>query len=143
MNNYFADSGYWIALITPGDEFHSLATEYDTLLESQNDRIVTTQLVLNETLAPRSGSSAGLRRAAIDLIDRITQDPRVSIIQQSPGQFDEAFAMFRTVANDKEWSITDCASFLLMQRLSITNALTGDHHFSQAGFTVLLRPART
>ncbi|MCY3691185.1 MAG: nucleic acid-binding protein [Chloroflexota bacterium] len=102
MNDYFADSGYWIALITPGDEFHSLATEYDALLQSQNDRIVTTQLVLNETLAPRSGSSAGLRRAAVDLIDRIIQDPRVSIIPQSPEQFDEAFAMFRTVADDKE-----------------------------------------
>ena len=143
MNDYFADSGYWIALITPGDEFHALAVEYDALLEAQNDRIVTTQLALNEVLAPRSGSTAQLRRAAIELIDRITQDTRVSIVPQSPEQFAEAFAMFRTVADDKEWSITDCASFLVMQQLSITNALTSDHHFRQAGFTVLLRQVRT
>ncbi len=143
MNDYFADSGYWIALITPDDEFHALAMEYGALLEAQGDRIVTTQLVLNEALAPRSGTSAQMRRAIIDLIDRIIQDPRVSIIRQSSEQFDEAFAMFRTVANDKEWSITDCASFLLMRRLNIADALTGDHHFRQAGFTVLLEPTRT
>ena len=142
MNDYFADSGYWIALITPDDEFHVLAMEYDALLEGQGDRIVTTQLALNEALAPRSRSTAQMRRAAIELIDRITQDRRVSIIPQSPEQFDEAFAIFRTVANDKEWSITDCASFLVMRRLNIANALTGDHHFRQAGFTVLLRQVR-
>ena len=139
MNDYFADSGYWIALITPGDEFHALAVEYDALLEVQNGRIVTTQLALNEVLAPRSGSTAQMRRAAIELVDRITQDPRVSIVAQSPEQFAEAFDMFRTVANDKEWSITDCASFLVMRRLRIRNALTSDHHFEQAGFDVYLR----
>ncbi len=139
MNDYFADSGYWIALITPDDEFHVLAMEYDALLEGQGDRIVTTQLALNEALAPRSGSIAQMRRAAIELIDRITQDRRVSIIPQSPEQFAEAFDIFRTVTNDKEWSITDCASFQLMWRLQIRSALTSDHHFEQAGFDVFLR----
>ena len=143
MNDYFADSGYWIALIAPDDEFHVLALEYDALMEAQDDRIVTTQMALNEALAPRSGSTAQMRRGVVDLIDRITQDPRVSIIPQSAEQFAEAFSLFRNVADDKEWSITDCASFLVMQRLSITNALTGDHHFTQAGFTVLLRQVRT
>lgn len=139
MNDYFADSSYWIALITPSDEFHALAAEYDALLEIQNDRIVTTQLALNEVLAPRSGSTAQMRRASIALIDRITQDPRISIVAQSPEQFAEAFDMFRTVAVDKEWSITDCASFQVMLRLQIRNALTSDHHFEQAGFDVFLR----
>ena len=139
MNDYFADSSYWIALITPDDEFHVLAMEYGALLEAQGDRIVTTQLALNEALAPRSGTSAQMRRAVIDLIDRIIQDPRVSIIPQSSEQFDEAFILFRTVADDKTWSITDCASFQVMWRLQIRNALTGDHHFEQAGFDLFLR----
>ena len=139
MNDYFADASYWIARIDPGDDFHRQATEYEAAIQSENGRIVTTQLVLNEVLAPRGGSTAQMRRAAIELIDRITQDPRVSIVPQSPEQFAEAFNTFRTVANDKEWSITDCASFQVTWRLQIQKALTSDHHFEQAGFDVYLR----
>ena len=138
MNHYFADASYWIVRIDPGDEFHRKATECTAVIQSENGRIVTTQLVLNEVLAPRSGTSAQIRRAAVNLIDRITQDPQVSIIPQSPEQFDEAFGLFRTVVNDKEWSITDCASFLVMRQLGIREALTNDRHFEQYGFVILL-----
>ena len=40
---------------------------------------------------------------------------------------------------DKEWSITDCASFLVMQERGITEALTSDRHFEQTGYIALLR----
>jgi predicted nucleic acid-binding protein len=40
---------------------------------------------------------------------------------------------------DKGWSLTDCTSFLIMGDEGINDALTGDHHFEQAGFNVLLR----
>ena len=43
------------------------------------------------------------------------------------------------LAVDKEWSLTDCTSFVVMQEEGLTDALTTDHHFEQAGFTVLLR----
>jgi hypothetical protein len=39
---------------------------------------------------------------------------------------------------DKEWSLTDCISFVVMEREGLTDALTGDRHFEQAGFKVLL-----
>lgn len=42
---------------------------------------------------------------------------------------------------DKEWSLTDCLSMLVCQRLNITDILTSDHHFTQAGFKRLLTPA--
>ena len=143
MSDYFADAGYWFALVDEDDEFHVPATEYAAQMEMRNDRIFTTHLVLNEVLNPRSGTTAQRRQDAIALIDWINQNRQVDIIPQSPEQFEEALAMLRNVVNDKEWSITDCASFLIMQRLNITNALTGDHHFRQAGFTVLLKPAGT
>jgi hypothetical protein len=40
---------------------------------------------------------------------------------------------------DKEWSLTDCTSFVVMQQERLTDALTTDHHFEQAGFRALLR----
>ena len=132
----FADSGYWIALITPDDDLHEKATELQTLLA--NRRIVTTQLVLNEVLNPRSGTTRQRRQATVDLVERIGRNPRISVAPQTPEQFEEAFGRFRQRL-DKEWSITDCASFLLMERLRIRQALTGDHHFAQAGFFVMLR----
>ena len=143
MSDYFADASYWFALIDDDDEFHTAATEYATLLELRNDRIVTTQLVLNEVLNPRGGSTAQQRRAIIALIDRIRQSPQVDIIPQSAEQFEEALALLRTVVNDKEWSITDCASFVAMRQSNISDALTSDRHFTQAGFTVILNQART
>lgn len=41
--------------------------------------------------------------------------------------------------SDKSWSLTDCASFLIMEALAIEAALTHDQYFAQAGFQVLLR----
>jgi predicted nucleic acid-binding protein len=40
---------------------------------------------------------------------------------------------------DKEWSLTDCVSFITMQEHGLAEALTGDHHFEQAGFVALLK----
>jgi predicted nucleic acid-binding protein len=38
---------------------------------------------------------------------------------------------------DKEWDWVDCTSFELMERRGIRDALSLDHHFTQAGFTRL------
>lgn len=136
MTVYFADASYWIALINPTDEFHELAVEYAILLE--NDQIVTTQLVLNEVLNPRSGTTPQRRMAAVRLVDRIIQNPRIAVVPQTPEQFDEAFRLLRDRTDDKEWSITDCASFLAMWERGIRGALTSDRHFEQALLDVLL-----
>ena len=135
-NIIFADSGYWIALITPDDELHDKAATFQTGLTNQ--QIVTTHLVLNEVLNPRSGTSERQRLAAVELVDRIKRDPRVHVEPQTPELFEDALDYLRHRL-DKEWSITDCASFLVMERLGLWQALTGDHHFEQAGFFAMLR----
>ena len=43
-----------------------------------------------------------------------------------------------TARMDKEWGLTDCVSFVVMQERNLTQALTTDRHFSQAGFADLL-----
>jgi len=52
--------------------------------------------------------------------------------------FERGVGLFRQ-RPDKEWSLTDCISFVVMRDASLTEALTGDHHFEQAGFSALLR----
>ena len=136
MNAVFADTGYWIALITPDDELHEQAQEYARLLAGR--QIVTTQLVLNEVLSPRSGTTRLQREAAVRLVDQIRRSPSITVVPQTSELFEDALDMLRNRA-DKEWSITDCASFLVMERLNIWEALANDHHFVQAGFFALLR----
>ncbi|MBA3483059.1 MAG: type II toxin-antitoxin system VapC family toxin [Pirellulales bacterium] len=61
----------------------------------------------------------------------------MEIVPASAGLFNQGMVLFDSRA-DKEWSLTDCTSFVIMQERKITDALTADHHFAQAGFTALL-----
>ena len=72
------------------------------------------------------------------MVDRIERNPNIAIEPQTPELFKAAFNYLRQRL-DQEWSITDCASFMVMERLGIWRALTGDHHFMQAGFLAMLR----
>ena len=139
MSDYFGDASYWLALADENDLYHDIAVEYFALLSLEDARVVTTQLVLNEVLAPRSGTTAERRLSTIELVDRALRDPKVHVVPQLPEQFEDALLLLRARALDKEWSITDCASFLVMEQFSIWEALTSDHHFEQAGFTAMLR----
>ena len=71
MSDYFGDASYWLALVDENDQYHDIATQYSAILDLENARIVTTQLVLNEVLAPRSGTTPERRQDAVHLVDRI------------------------------------------------------------------------
>jgi hypothetical protein len=59
-------------------------------------------------------------------------------VPASSGLFAQALDLYHQ-HRDKEWTLTDCTSFLVMRERDITGVLTGDHHFEQAGFTALLK----
>lgn len=65
-------------------------------------------------------------------------DDRVSIVPMDQELFDRGVALYGERL-DKEWSVTDCISFIVMREQGVTDALTGDHHFEQVGFTALLK----
>lgn len=65
-------------------------------------------------------------------------DPDVTVIRVNADLFDAGLQLFADRL-DKYWSLTDCISFVVMLREGITDALTGDHHFEQAGFRALLK----
>ncbi len=71
-------------------------------------------------------------------VDNLANDASATVVPASQEAFEKAKALFAARA-DKDWSITDCTSFILMQERGLTEAITGDKHFVQAGFRALLR----
>jgi uncharacterized protein len=136
MRAVFADASYWIALLNPRDALHNRAK---LLAESLGRTwIVTSEMVFIELLNDHSRRGGALRSAAVRLIQRLRQNPNVSIVPQSSLQFQDALLLYAE-RGDKAWGLTDCSSFRIMHREGLTQALTYDHDFEQAGFRALLR----
>jgi uncharacterized protein len=129
----FADTFYYIALLSPSDEAHERAGQFTS---DYGGRIVTTEWVLTELADGLAGGSTRMRCTAF--IDWLRSDVDVRIVTATSDLFDAGLTLYRSRA-DKSWSLTDCISFVVMKREGITEALTGDHHFEQAGFKALLR----
>ena len=136
MKSVFADSSYWIALLNPRDDLHDKAVAVSASLGIV--RYVTSQLVLTEVLNYFAAHGVALRRAAIELVQQLHIHPQTTVIPQSPAEFQDAFALYAE-RDDKTWGLTDCASFQVRHRELITEALSHDKDFEQAGFKALLR----
>ncbi|WP_419926692.1 type II toxin-antitoxin system VapC family toxin [Candidatus Poriferisocius sp.] len=136
MNAVFADAGYWIALWRPRDALNERAATVAGNLGAI--AVVTTQLVLTETLNALAAADEFRRRFAVQMVREMEQDPDVEIVPQTDGQFRAAVERY-AARSDKRWSLTDCVSFLVMEERNITDALAYDRDFEQAGFTALLR----
>jgi len=127
---YFADTWFWIALINKKDSGHDAAKR---LQGEVGDKIVTSQLVLVELLAACSKIPL-LRKLVVDLKQRLNEGP-IRVIANSPEMFERAFEVYAKFT-DKQWSLVDCASFEMMRDENLTEALTNDSHFEQAGFVI-------
>ena len=136
MADYFADTGYWVALLNNRDYLHDKAVQISGALT--NHRIVTTEMVLTELLNYASAEGEYLRRVAADTAAALLNSTNVEVIPQTSSQFHRALERFRNRL-DQSWSLVDCASFIIMEEQGIQEALAFDHHFQQAGFTALLR----
>jgi predicted nucleic acid-binding protein len=136
MRRVFADAGYWIALLNPKDGLHAKALEVSATLG--RSRIVTSEVVLSEVLNAFAGKGESLRNAACALVDRIRSNPNAEIVPMTSSAFRDAMERYRTRA-DKTWGLTDCTSFLIMEQKGITDALSADRDFEQAGFIGLLK----
>jgi predicted nucleic acid-binding protein len=133
----FADTQFWIALISENDALHLRACEMAESLFGES-RIVTSEMVLTELLNALAGRGKHIRKAVCDAVDAIIDDEKTEVVPQDSDGFMEAFHYYKN-REDKEWGLTDCSSFIIMERREITEALTHDHHFEQAGLVALLR----
>ncbi len=132
----FADACFWIALLNPRDAWHETV---QLLYEEYFARpILTSEMVLAEVLNFMAKYGAQNRLATVDLIRRFGRDLNVDVEPQTSLQFWNAVE-FYNAQPDQEWGLVDCASFQLMTANNIREALTNDHHFTQAGFNILMQ----
>ncbi len=136
MRTVFADAGYWIALFNPRDQSHEKAEKVTKQLTPL--RIITTEMVLVEFLNFTSARGEKLRKVAVESVKSLRDNPDVEVIPQTGAQFDSALDRYASRL-DKDWSLTDCASFVLMDQMHISEALAHDRNFEQAGFIALLK----
>ncbi|VFM95087.1 MAG: hypothetical protein BECKG1743D_GA0114223_101525 [Candidatus Kentron sp. G] len=127
------DTGYILALLNSRDEFHTRALQ---LADEIDGRLITTEAVLLEI--GNALAKLPRRELAVNTLNDLRDDESVEILPVGPDLFAKALA-FYSHRMDKEWGLTDCMSFIVMKERKLTDALTTDHHFEQAGFRALLR----
>jgi uncharacterized protein len=128
----FADTSFYLALLRAGDLAHDRA-----LAESRVSRpIVTTEFVLLElgNACARAEDHADF----LALVEAIRASPRIAVTPLDSHLLNRGLGRMAS-RSDKDWSLTDCISFVVMEDEDIREALTADRHFEQAGFTPLLR----
>ena len=132
MRRVFGDSLFFIALLNERDLHHrgAVGMEARDVLD-----IVTTRWVLAEVADALSAPPWRQRAAAF--VDRAKSNARLHVIENSDRLFDRGLDLYRS-RTDKGWSLTDCISFIVMADEKLTEALTADRHFEQAGYVALL-----
>jgi uncharacterized protein len=133
MSEVFADTFYFVALLNPSDSAFQRA---HVATSTQRSKLVTTRWVLAEL--GNMLSKPPMRAAFSNTLEALTFDPSVVIVDDDKRWFAEGVELY-AARLDKEWSLTDCISFAVMKDRGITEALTGDHHFEQAGFRAVLK----
>ena len=131
----FLDTAYVNARVNTRDRWHQAATGWERHLAGQRRRLVMTEFVLIEIA---DGLAAVRFRAqAAQVIAALQASSLAQIVPASSQLFAAALDLYRNRA-DKEWGLTDCSSFVVMTEHGLTDALTTDDHFRQAGFRPLL-----
>ena len=101
-------------------------------------KIITTEMVLTELLNHVADFGPAYRRKAALLVRTLRQTSTVRVLPLTVDLFEDALIRYER-NRDKQWGLTDCASFVVMEHLGLTDAFAYDHHFQQAGFRALLR----
>jgi hypothetical protein len=132
LTQLFIDSAYIIALVNQRDKYHTQAVSL--AVQHAGQPLLTTNAVMMEV---GNALSRHFKPAAINIIEQFMVAPEVTLIHVTPEHFASAVQLYRHY-QDKQWGLVDCLSFVIMKEYQIPTALTADHHFTQAGFSILI-----
>jgi predicted nucleic acid-binding protein len=138
MTEVFADTSGWANYFVRSEPFSQLAVSRMRQWYATGDRLVTTNYVLIELVALMTSPLRIPRPQQIRTIEAIQTATWVEVIHIDPTLHDEAWRLL-TKRPDKEWSLVDCSSMVIMARRGIAEAFTSDHHFEQGGFARSLK----
>jgi predicted nucleic acid-binding protein len=136
MKVIFADTFYWIALINPRDNWHTIALDYAQ--KYADDYLITTDGIIDETLNYFATKGAIMRRKALATYLQICQESNMEIISYTPQLRQAGFQLFDE-RPDKGYSLTDCISMIVMKQRGIIEVLTHDQHFTQENLRILFQ----
>jgi len=128
----FVDAWYFIASVGPRDAHHRAAVRLARHVA--NARLLTNEPVLTEVLTYFSDEGSRVRAIAARAVREALND--LLVVSVDRGMFLRALDLYEN-RPDKEYSLVDCMSMVVMRERGITHVLTNDHHFRQEGFTVL------
>jgi uncharacterized protein len=134
----FADTAGWAAFFVRTEAQYADANQLIKHWRARRTIVVTTNYVLTELVAILINRVRLSHARRLAIIDTIRTASWVEIVHIDPTLDADALDLLRR-RQDKPWSLVDCASFAVMTRRGIVDALTTDHHFDQAGFTRLLK----
>ena len=130
----FLDTAYIIALIITDDQFHKISLNTSRQIVAEKINLVTSELVLVEILDTLS--KVKYRNEALITTKKLKQG--ITVIDTNKELLLKAYSLYEK-RPDKEWGMTDCYSFVIMEKYNIKQVLTTDAHFEQAGFKILLK----
>ena len=132
-SDLFVDTSGWAVYLNSHDPMYTAVDAYVRNVVASQGHLVTTNYVITELVALLSSRYRLLRRQVVTAINSIKNDLSIEVIYIEENLDNEAWKLLETRL-DKEWSLVDASSFVVMKRRGMIYALTGDHHFTQAGF---------
>ncbi len=134
MEQIFVDTSAWSALADSGDAHHETALLFrDEIAEKYH--LIVTNYILDELytlMLMNQGYTTTVKFK--QQLDVLIAEGIIQVIWVTPEIAAEAWKVFEQFNVDKEWSFTDCVSYVVMKQLNIAESFTLDHHFAQMGF---------
>ena len=134
----FLDTTFVQALLNRNDQYHQIAKACLGKLRTAKE-VWTTEAILIEI---GNALSATHREAAVRFIDQCYATSNIHVVSVDTGLLKRALSLYDQ-RTDKEWGLTDCISFVVMSEQSLSDAMTADRHFIQAGFRAIMRESES
>lgn len=137
MIEIFVDTAGWGNLLDPSQSLHAESLAVYKKASQTGRKLVTTNYILLELVALLTSPLRISRSRIVAFVESMKISSRVEIVHIDPITDVKAWQLLRE-RQDKDWSLVDCSSFVVMKDRGIIDAFTTDHHFEQAGYRCLL-----
>lgn len=130
----FLDTFFIQALLNRRDQYHDKAMAFWPTVRNAAE-VWVTEAVLIEV---GNALSAVKRTEAAQFIEQCYCTENIRVVTVDTQLLSRAMQLYKA-RPDKNWGLTDCISFVVMEDQGLIHAVTADIHFVQAGYRALLR----